>query len=122
MSIGPRISSPFSYLAMAALAAMLTGCASTPPPTVSTAQSPASAAELRDMADFTKKAQNEGWAPEVRGGRVLYCKNEAPITSRLPEKTCLNEVGLQQMMLAEERQRQTMQRPAAAGCMQPGAC
>jgi hypothetical protein len=80
MSVAARISRPFRYLgAMAALAALITGCASTPPPTASAAGSPATAAELRDLGDFTKKAQDEGWAPQVRGGRVLYCIDETPV-------------------------------------------
>jgi hypothetical protein len=107
---------------MAALAAVVTGCASTPPPTASAAGSPASTAELRDMADFTKKAQEEGWRPTIRGGQVLYCMNDAPMGSRLSDETCLNETSLRQQMLAEEHQRQSMQRPGAAGCPQPGAC
>jgi hypothetical protein len=74
------------------------------------------------MAKFTTKAQNEGWAPEVRGSNVLYCKDETPIDSRFPEKTCLRKTDLEQRMLAEEHQRQSMQQPSAAGCPQPGSC
>jgi hypothetical protein len=123
MSIAARISTPFRYLgAVAALAALIVGCASTPPPTASTAGTPASAAELRDMGDFAKKAQDEGWAPQVRGGRVLYCMDETPVGSRLPEKTCLDQTSLEQRMLAEQRQRDSVQHPVAAGCPQPGAC
>lgn len=123
MSITVRISAPFRYVAaMAALSALVTGCASTSPPTASAAGTPATAAELRDLGDFAKKAQDEGWVPQVRGSQVLYCLDETPVGSRLPEKTCLNEASLQQRMLAEERQRQMMQHPAASGCAQPGAC
>jgi hypothetical protein len=123
MSIAARTSRPFRYLAaMAALAALVTGCASTPPPTASAGGSPASAAELRTLGDFAKKAQDEGWTPQVRGGRVLYCLDETPVGSRLPEKTCLDQTSLEQRMLAEQRQRESMQHPAAAGCMQPGSC
>lgn len=123
MSAAARISSPLRYLAMAALAAVVTGCASTPP-TASAAGSPASAAELRNMADFTKKAQDEGWRPTVRGGRLLYCMDESPMNSRLPQQTCLDETSLRQQMLAEEHQREAMQRPGAFGCQkgQPGGC
>ena len=123
MTSATRISMPLRYVGvMAILAAIVTGCASAPPPTASTAGSPASTAELRDMADFTKKAQDEGWRPEIRGDQVLYCMDESPIDSRFPERTCLDKASLQQRMLAEERQRQSMQRPAAAACLQPGAC
>ncbi|HEY2035852.1 MAG TPA: hypothetical protein VGG96_02480, partial [Steroidobacteraceae bacterium] len=83
MSAATRISSPLRYLAMAALAAVVSGCASTPPPTASSAGSPASAVEIRDMADFAKKAQDEGWTPKVRGGQVLYCMDASPMGSRL---------------------------------------
>lgn len=120
MSAAARISSPLRCLAIAALAATATGCASTPPPTA--AGTPASTAELRDLSDFTKKAQNEGWTPEVRGDQVLYCMDESPMNSRLPQRTCLDKASLQQQMMAEERQRESMQRPGAAGCPQPGAC
>lgn len=119
MPAAARISSPLRYLALAALAAIVTGCASTPPPTA--AGTPASAAELRDLANFTQTAQNEGWTPEVRGDRVLYCMDESPMNSRLPQRTCLDKASLEQMMAAEERQRQSMQHPPAFGC-QPGMC
>ena len=115
MSASARISNPLSHLAMAALAAIITGCASTPPP--ASAGSPASAAELRDMAIFTKLAQDEGWTPIIRRGQVLYCQHEMSLGSHLPAATCLDKPGLQRMMLAEERQRQRLQLPyAAAGC------
>lgn len=76
------------------------------------------------MADFTKKAQEEGWRPTIRGGQVLYCMNDAPMGSRLSDETCLNETSLRQQMLAEEHQRQSMQQAGAAGCRpgQPGGC
>lgn len=119
MSIAVRISRPFRYwAAAAALAALVTGCASSPPPTA--AGTPASAAELAKLGDFAKKAQDEGWTPQVRGGQVLYCVDETPVGSRLPEKTCINQASLEQRMLAEQRQRETMQHPgAAAGCSAP---
>ena len=121
MSIAVRISAPFRYLAaMAALAAIVTGCASNPPPTASAAGAPASAEELRKLGDFAKKAQDEGWTAQVRGGQVVYCIDETPVSSRLPEKTCLDQTGLEQRMLAEQRQRESMQRPgASAGCAAP---
>jgi hypothetical protein len=107
---------------MAALAGLIAGCASTStaPPTASAAGTPASAAELGKLGDFVKKAQDEGWVPEVRGGQVLYCIDETPLNSRLPEKTCINQASLEQRMLAEQRQRESMQHPgAAAGCSAP---
>jgi hypothetical protein len=126
MSASPRISSPLRHLVMAAVAAILTGCASAPqnasPQATPTAGTPESAAKLVDTADFIKKAQDEGWRPEISNGEVLYCKDETPISSRLPERTCLNKVGVEQMMLAEERQREQMQRPGAAPCPQVGSC
>ena len=121
MSTATRIARPLRFPGVAAaLAVIITGCATTPPQTA--AGSPASTAELRDMANFTKEAQNEGWTPEVRGGQVLYCMDESPMGSRLAERTCLDRTSLQQKMMAEELQRQAMQRPAAAGCGQPGSC
>ena len=116
MSAAARISSPVCYLALAAL---VTGCASTPPPSASAAGSPASASELRDLADFTKKAQDEGWTTQVRGDKVLYCMDESPMGSRLPQRTCLDKASLQRMMMAEERQRESMQQSPAAGCRPP---
>jgi hypothetical protein len=104
---------------MAALAGLIAGCASTPPPTAA-AGTPASAEELQKLGDFAKKAQDEGWVPQVRGDHVLYCIDETPLNSRLPEKTCLNQASLEQRMLAEQRQRDSMQHPgAAAGCAAP---
>jgi len=102
--------------------AIVTGCAGTPPSaspqaTSAAVESPASASQLVDTADFAKKAQDEGWVPQVRDGNVVYCKDESPIGSRLPEKTCLDKVAVQQMMLAEEQQRENMQRAAAAAGM-----
>lgn len=101
------------------MAVLAAGCASSSKPQANT---PASVSELVNTANFTKKAQDEGWQPEVRNGQVLYCMDETPVDSRFPEKTCLDETSLKQRMLAEEHQRQAMQQPAAAGCMQPGAC
>ncbi|MGH8289999.1 MAG: hypothetical protein ACREV7_13405 [Steroidobacteraceae bacterium] len=116
MSASARICSPLCYLSMAAVAAILTGCASTPqaasPQATSAAASagsPESASKLVATADFTKRAQDDGWSPEVRSGRVLYCKDEAPLGSRFPERTCLDKVAVEQMMLAEEKQRESMQ-------------
>ena len=118
-----RVSSPLCYLSMAAVAAILTGCASTPQaaspqaiPAATSAGSPESASKLVATADFTKRAQDDGWTPEVRSGRVLYCRDEAPLGSRFPERTCLDKVAVEQMMLAEEHQRQAMQRLAGPGC------
>jgi hypothetical protein len=116
MSAAARISSPLSYIAMAAVAAILSGCASSPqsaPPQAASAagaESPASASQLVDTADFTKKAQDDGWSPEIRNGQVLYCRDEAPLGSRFPERKCLNKVAVEQMMLAEQHQREAMQR------------
>lgn len=118
MLLSARVAGPILCLAIVSMTALVAGCASSPKPQANT---PASVSELVDTAKFTKMAQDEGWQAEVRGGRVLYCLNEAPVGSRLPEMTCLDKASLQQRMLAEEQQRQSMQRPsAAAGCSQPG--
>lgn len=120
MFLRSRISSPHACVAMAALAAIGTGCVSTPPPTA--AGTPASVEELRALADFSKQAQDEGWMAQVRDGLVLYCKDETPLNSRFAERTCFNEASLQQRMLAEEMQRRSMQRSAGSACPQTGAC
>jgi hypothetical protein len=118
LSASSRVFSPLCYLAAAAAAALLAGCAGTPQNPSSQAapaeESPASASKMVDTADFTKRAQDDGWRPEVRNGQVLYCKDEAPLGSRLPEMTCLNKTGVEQMMLAEDRQRQQLQRSTQA--------
>lgn len=114
MSDSARVSSPFRYLCLAAAAAVLAGCASTAPNASQGAETPATASQVVNTADFTKQAQDDGWSPIVRNGQVLYCKDEAPLGSRFPEKTCLNKVAVQQMMLAEQRQRDQMQRTAPA--------
>lgn len=123
MLISARVTRPLLYLAIASAAALAAGCASSPQAAASSptaAESPASASELVDTADFTKKAQDDGWRPEIRHGQVLYCRNEAPLDSRLPETTCLNKVGVEQMMLAEERQRENMQHMTQAPGMSQG--
>lgn len=120
MSTTARISSPLGYLAMAALATIVTGCASTPPP--SAAGAPASAAELLKLSNFTKKAQDEGWTPVVHHGQVLYCVNQASLGSHLPTATCLDKSGLQRWMLAEERQRQRLALPLATQCLPGFSC
>lgn len=123
MRVTPRISTTLRYLAVAGVLALAAGCASTPQHAAaqssSGANTPASASSLVDMAKFTTRAQDEGWAPEVRGGNVLYCKDETPIDSRFPEKTCLNKADLRQRMLAEEHQRQALQQGSPAGCRPP---
>jgi hypothetical protein len=114
MSASAQISSPPRYLVLAAIAAILTGCTSTPPQSAAPTESPASASKLVDTADFTKEAQDDGWSPTVRNGKVLYCKDEAPLGSRFPERTCLDRVAVQSMMLAEERQREQMRQSTQA--------
>src|SRR5579872_5201257 len=106
MLLSARVARPLLFLAIASMAGLIAGCASSPKPEANT---PASVSELVDTANFTKKAQEEGWEPEVRDGRVLYCINEAPVGSRLPDLTCLDKASLQQRMLAEEHQRESMQ-------------
>lgn len=130
----PNISRLLYLLAIAAAAVSATGCASTPqdasahaPSAASAAQaasqeSPASASKLVQTADFAAKAERDGWEAQVRNGQMIYCKTEMPINSRLPKRTCLNRVGVEQMMLAEEHQREEMQRPGAAPCLQAGSC
>jgi cytochrome c len=115
MSDSARVSSRLRYLSLAAVAAILTGCASTSQNTSQQgAETPATASQVVSTADFTKQAQDDGWNPIIRNGQVLYCKDEAPLGSRFPQRTCLNKVAVQQMMLAEERQRQQLQRTAPA--------
>jgi hypothetical protein len=112
---------------MAAVAAIVTGCAGTPPQTASTApsassaESPTSAAKVIDTADFARRAQDEGWVPQIRNGNVIYCRNESPIDSRLPERVCLNKTGVEQMMLAEEHQRENLRR-GGSGCPMNTGC
>lgn len=57
------------------MAALVAGCASSPKPEANT---PASVSDAGRHSEFTKKAQVEGWEPEVRDGRVLYCMDESP--------------------------------------------
>lgn len=116
MPASRRISGLLCYLSLAAVAAILAGCASTPQatspqatPAATSAGSPESASKLVATADFTKRAQDDGWRPEVRSGRVLYCRDEAPLGSRFPERTCIDKVAVEQMMLAEQKQRESMQ-------------
>jgi hypothetical protein len=127
MAASLRLSSPLRYLAIAAVAAIAPGCAGTPQPasapaspsataapsTAAGAESPASASKLVRTADFTTQAAQDGWHPHVQNGEIIYCKTEMPVNSRLPTRTCLDKVGVEQMMLAEEHQREAMQRPAA---------
>lgn len=117
MLLTPRAAYPLLSLAIACMAGVVTGCASTPPPTA--AGTPASAAELRDLGDFTKKARDAGWKAQVQDGQVLYCSDETPVNSRLPEQTCLTRTGLEQVWLAAERQRQQLQLQTA-GAMKCG--
>jgi hypothetical protein len=127
MAASPRIPSLLRYLAVAAAAAIAAGCAGTPQPasapasssataapsTAANAESPASASKLVRTADFATQAAQDGWHPHVQDGEIIYCKTEMPINSRLPERTCLSKEGVEQTMLAEEHQREAMQRPAA---------
>ena len=122
MFVRAPLSTPLGCLVMAALAAIVVGCASTPPPTASTAGAPASPAELRQLGDFTKKAQDEGWQPVVRRGQVLYCMNQTSLGSLLPTPTCIDKPGLQRMMLAEEQQRARLKLPMGTNCLQLGLC
>jgi PBP1b-binding outer membrane lipoprotein LpoB len=111
MSDSARVSSALRYLSLAAMATVLAGCASTSQnaaPATASAESPAAASQVVDTADFTKRAQDDGWNPVIRNGQVLYCKDEAPLDSRFPERKCLNKAGVEQMMLAEQHQRDSM--------------
>ena len=135
MKVTPRISTPPGHLmghlarclAMAAVVGLAAGCASSSQPataqnpsastaapaTAAIAESPTSASTVVQTADFATKAEQDGWHAHVQSGEVIYCKTEMPINSRLPTRTCLNKTGVEQMLLAEEHQRENMQRAAA---------
>ena len=122
-SVRHRMRHLVGCLAMAAVIALAAGCASSSQPAAAQstsavapaamAESPASTSKLVQTADFATKAEQDGWHSHIQDGEVIYCKTEMPINSRLPTRTCLNKAGVEQMLLAEERQRENMQRAAA---------
>jgi hypothetical protein len=128
MASSPRISTSLRNLAIAAAAVIAAGCAGTPqqapvaappgasPSAASTTNTPASTSELARTASFTTKAEQYGWHPAVRDGEVVYCKEEVGNggLSRIPRRTCLDRTGVQAELLAEEHQREQIQKAAAA--------
>ncbi len=134
MAVSPRTSTTLRLVAIGALAALAAGCAGTPQhdsalasptaasPTASTAGAPASASELVRTADFTAKAERDGWHASVRDGNVVYCKEYMPMNSMIPRRTCLSKAAVKMQMLAEEHQRESMQRAGAAACPTGTSC
>jgi hypothetical protein len=134
MAVSPRPSMTLCLLTMSALAALAAGCAGTPQhestlasppaasPAASTAGAPASASDLVRTADFTAKAERDGWHAMVRDGNVVYCKEYIPMNSMIPRRTCLAKTAVKMQMLAEERQRESMQHAGGASCPTGTSC
>jgi hypothetical protein len=68
-----------------------------------------------------------GWKKKKRGKFILYCKNEAPMGTRLKAETCYDEDGMRNYMLALEENKGDIDRirstcSNACVCGNPGAC
>jgi len=92
----------------------LAGCASTPPApaaaataapaAASTSAAPAAAPALSSQDAAVKDALKHGYKVTAVNGNTMYCREEAVIGTRFPQRTCLNPDQLYQAMKDREAQ------------------
>jgi hypothetical protein len=68
-----------------------------------------------------------GWKKTKRGKYILYCKDEAPMGTRLKSKTCYDEPNMRNYMLALEQTKSDVDRIRATCsnicvCGSPESC
>lgn len=68
-----------------------------------------------------------GWKKTKRGKYILYCKDEAPMGTRLKSKTCYDELNMRNYMLALEQTKSDVDRIRATCsnicvCGSPESC
>jgi hypothetical protein len=84
------------------------------PPTASAAK--AESPNQGDVEAQTKRLRGQGYRPETRNGRLVYCRKETPLGSRFESKICgtadeLDKAALNSKELVETIQRQNSMNP-----------
>ncbi len=111
------------------LAATLAGCAATPQtPTATPAPAPVAAAKAASAApgtrppppggisaDLYSKSLQYGYRARQRSGTTIFCKNDAPIGSRLEKETCVSVDSLEEAIRQAEMVRDQMRRGNSCG-------
>ncbi|MGH8137529.1 MAG: hypothetical protein ACREVV_04945 [Steroidobacteraceae bacterium] len=89
--------------------------ATTPASTATPGTPPAAQAPAADKApsapsaEMLSRANAVGLRPEVRKGVTVYCRKDADLGTRFPTKKCVDENGLEDMVLRLERQKLQIQ-------------
>ena len=119
-----------TLIAVTTLAA-LSGCAETPTPAApaavpvaaakpatpapASATNPAATVPGGVSAELYAKAREQGYRSKVVKGRTLFCRNEAPIGSRLTKEACVSADELAESVRQAELVRDQMRRGNTCG-------
>jgi hypothetical protein len=83
--------------------------AATPSASVATQAAPAAGPAVAD-AELAHWAKNQGYTQTTAGQRLLWCKEDSNVGSRIPQRTCLTEAKLAMIRQVSEQNKQTLLR------------
>jgi hypothetical protein len=88
---------------------------------------PETKAAAKATAETKELKLPPGWRKKKRGKFILFCKNEAPMGTRLESETCYDEDGMRNYILAMEENKGDIDRIRSTcsnicTCGNPGAC
>jgi hypothetical protein len=112
----PVAPSGAAVTAPATTAAAAHGAAAAAAPTTAPAGAQATAtgspadSTAAERADLQKFARNHGYKPFGTGDKTTWCRNEAPLGSRLERQVCVKEAALADLRRQYELNKDDMQR------------
>lgn len=91
------------------------------------ADAPEAKAAVTAKAETDELKPPPGWKKKKRGKFMLYCKNEAPMGTRIKAETCYDEDGMRNYMLALQENKGDIDRIRSTCsnicvCGDPSAC
>jgi len=91
------------------------------------ADAPEAKAAVTAKADSEEFKIPPGWKKKKRGKFMLYCKNEAPMGTRIKAETCYDEDGMRNNLLALKENKADIDRIRSTCsnicvCGDPSAC
>jgi hypothetical protein len=91
------------------------------------ADAPEAKAAVTAKAETDELKLPPGWKKKKRGKFMLYCKNEAPMGTRIKAETCYDEDGMRNYMLALQEAKADIDRIRSTCsnicvCGDPSAC
>lgn len=91
------------------------------------ADAPEAKAAATAKAETDELKPPPGWKKKKRGKFMLYCKNEAPMGTRIKAETCYDEDGMRNYMLALQENKGDIDRIRSTCsnicvCGDPSAC